>query len=257
MPTKISSPKATKPKAAYGIREARVDLAAAHRLAVMDNLHEGTWNHFSVTVPGILEEILLTPGDRHWSQVTASSLVVAASNAKKIETEGGFLWVGYRIHYPIHKARPDAVCVLHTHSPYATALSMLEGGRLLMAEQNALNFYGKVAYNDIYEGQVGGGHSGLSLGEQLAEALGDKTVLILKNHGVVVVGPSVAAAYFDLYLLERACQFQVLAWSTGQKLQLVPDEILKGLNDDNQPYKVGHFAAMKRVLDREQPDYQK
>jgi ribulose-5-phosphate 4-epimerase/fuculose-1-phosphate aldolase len=257
MPTDRSEPEVTVPKADYGIGEARVDLAAAHRLAVMDNLHEGSWNHFSVSVPGIPEEILLTPGDRHWSQVTASSLIVAKSDAKQIERRGGFLWVGYRIHYPIHMARPDAFCVLHTHSPYATALSMLEDGRLLMAEQNALNFYGKVAYNDVYEGQVGGGHSGLSLGEQLAEALGDKTVLILKNHGVIVVGPSVAAAYFDLYLLERACQFQVLAMSTGQRLQLVPDEILKGLRDDDGQYKVAHFAAMKRVLDREQADYLK
>ena len=248
-------PGVTSSRTEYGIREARVDLAAAHRLAVMDNLHEGSWNHFSVTVPGMPEEILLTPGDRHWSQVTASSLVIANAEAKKIEAQGGFLWVGYRIHYPIHVARPDAVCVLHTHSPYATALSMLEGGRLLMAEQNALNFYNKVAYNDVYEGQVGGGHTGLSLGEQLAEALGDKTVLFLKNHGVLVVGPSVAAAYFDLYLLERACQFQVLAMSTGRKLQLVPDEILKGLHDDEQQYKIEYFAAMKGVLDRNQRDY--
>jgi ribulose-5-phosphate 4-epimerase/fuculose-1-phosphate aldolase len=234
-------------------RRVRVDLSAAHRLAVADDLHEGTWNHFSAKVTGGL---LLTPPATHWSMVSASGLVeIAAAERERLEREGGMLWTAYRIHAPIQAARPEVGCVLHCHPPHALALSLLEGGRLEPVEQNALYFQGRIAYADLYDGTS---EFDLSHGEGMAELLGaEHTALLLKSHGVVVLGASVAEAYTDLYRLERACRAQVLALGTGRRLQAVPAEAVAkvaALNED-RPFKEAHFAAMKAVLDRREPDY--
>jgi len=236
----------------YGVKEARIDLAAAHRLAVRDDLHEGTWSHLSLTVPGRPTEMLISPGGRHWSQMRARdlSLLTGAETQAELESTSCLLWVGYRVHQPIHAARPDAVCVLHAHPPYATAITMVEGLHLEMAEQNALEFNELIAYADEYDGSP---EPGMEHGAALARALGDHAiVLFLKNHGVVVVGPSVAVAYTNLYMLERACRVFHLAHGYGRPLTLIPPELRAG--GDDRP-KLEHFAAMKRVLDAEEPDY--
>lgn len=238
----------TKP---YTLEKARVDLAAAHRLAVRDQLHEGTWNHLSLTVPGEPDKILITPEVCHWSLITASSLAVVGpdEDVERMQATNEHLWVGYRIHYPVHQARPDAACVLHAHPPYATALTMVEGGVLEWAEQNSLEFYGRVAYNDRYDSGV---PLGLDQGEEMATFLGpDAILLFLRNHGVVVVGPTVAIAYTNLYLLERYCRVQYLAKTMGTLVPIPEDR--RGGGGDN--FKTQHFAAMKRVLDKEEPDY--
>src|SRR5687767_13096620 len=120
---------------------ARIDLAAAHRLAVRDGLAEGTWNHLTLTHPEDDERMLMTPPDTHWSQVTASSLLDVGPDSEP----RGSAWIAYRIHYPIHAAHPDARCVFHVHSPGVVAISMLEDCRLRMVEQSALHFYGRCA----------------------------------------------------------------------------------------------------------------
>jgi ribulose-5-phosphate 4-epimerase/fuculose-1-phosphate aldolase len=235
----------------YTIAQARVDLAAAHRLAVRDDLHEGTWNHLSLSVPGDPDRILITPGVCHWSMVTASGLAVLGphEDTAALERDNEHLWVGYRIHYPLHRARSDAACVLHAHPPYATALTMIEGGVLEWAEQNSLEFYGKVAFNERYDSGV---PLDMDQGAEMAAALGDDAiVLFLRNHGVVVVGPTVAIAYTNLYLLERYCRVQYLAKTMGTIAPIPPDR--RGGGGDR--YKTEHFAAMKRVLDRDEPDY--
>ena len=244
--------RANPPEAAA--RQARVDLAAAHRLAVMDDLHEGTWNHFSAKVPGDPERILLTPSNTHWSQVTAGSLVeVGPEDRDSLRRGGGMPWTAYRIHAPIHAARPDIACVLHAHPPYALAISMLEGGRLEFAEQNALYFYGRIAYNDVYDGES---RLDASQGEAMAQALPPGVrVLVLKSHGVVVVGATIGAAYTDLYRLERACRAQILAMSTGRPLQRVSADAAERIAALNDESKHEHFDAMKRLLDEREPDY--
>jgi ribulose-5-phosphate 4-epimerase/fuculose-1-phosphate aldolase len=241
------------------VRQARIDLAAAHRLTVMDGMHEGTWNHYSVIVPDGSGRMLVTPAAWHWKMVTASSLLVIDRDGKRVEGEGEYDPSAYFIHYPIHRARPDAVCILHAHPPYATALAMVEGGRLEMADQNTLGMYDRIAYFDIWDGYV----LDLDHGQRLAEVLGDKRVLFLANHGVVVVGPSVAAAYSDLYKLERACMLQHHALSMGGKLRPMPPELASQIpafldKEGYGPagsYKEAYFAAMKRLLDVEQPSY--
>jgi ribulose-5-phosphate 4-epimerase/fuculose-1-phosphate aldolase len=245
------------PATEQAIRQARIDLAAAHRLAVRDDLHEGTWNHLSTSVPGAPERMLVSPSYMHWSQVRAGDIVeVGPGGAEDALDEAA--WIAYRIHYPIHSARPDAVCVMHTHAPYVVALAMTDA-ELNTAEQNALSFYESVAYTTEYDGVLG---DGLGQGEFMADALGDSaTVLFLKNHGAVVVGPTVGQTYTAMYLLERACRAQILAMSSGRPLQPVPEESMSSfamagyVEPKEKDFRHHHFEAMKRVLDVSSPDY--
>ncbi len=139
--------------------------------------------------------------------------------------------------------------------PYTTALTMLEGGRLEPAVQNALRFFGQVAYDENYNGLV----LDKAEGDRIVEALGDKKVLFLGNHGVIVTGPTVAAAFDDLYYLERACQAQVLAMSTHRPLKLVSAEIAlktqRQMELESQTTALYHFTALKRLLEKTDPSY--
>ena len=125
------------------------------------------------------------------------------------------------IHSRIHMACPQAKCILHTHMRYATAVTMIEGGRLEPVVQSALKFFGQIAYMDDF--------GGLALdedeGDRLARALGEKRILFLANHGVIVVGPSVAHAFNDLYYLEKACMAQITAMSSGRPLKRIPQQV--------------------------------
>jgi ribulose-5-phosphate 4-epimerase/fuculose-1-phosphate aldolase len=235
-------------------RAARVDLAAAFRLAVRMELHEGVCNHFSVMLPGG-NRFLLNRYGLHWSEVSASNLLALDAEGRVLEGEGEFEKTAFWIHSRIHRANRHAVCVLHTHMPYATALTLLEGGRLEMVEQNALRFYDDVAYDDTYNGLV----VDAAEGDRLAGVLGDKRVMFLANHGVIVVGASVAEAFDALYYLERACRLQVLARMMGGRLRAVRSEVVRAtramMRDDAPRYAGAHFAALRRLLDREEPDY--
>jgi ribulose-5-phosphate 4-epimerase/fuculose-1-phosphate aldolase len=240
-------------------RAARVDLAAAFRLAVRMDLHEGVCNHFSVMLPGEgaqgASRFLLNRYGLHWSEVSASNLLALDAEGRVLEGEGEYEKTAFWIHSRIHLAHPRAACVLHTHMPYATALTLLEGGRLEMAEQNALRFDGDIAYDDTYNGLV----VDAAEGDRLARALGSRRVLFLASHGVIVVGQSVAEAYDALYYLERACRLQVLARMMGGKLRAVRPEVVRAacamMRADAPKYAGAHFEALKRILGREEPDY--
>lgn len=235
-------------------RAARVDLAAAFRMAVRLDLHEGVCNHFTLMLPDG-KRFLLNRYGLHWSEVTASSLLALDADGNVLEGEGEFEKTAFYIHSRIHLRNPKAACVLHTHMPYATALTLLENGRLEMAEQNALRFAGDIAYDDTYNGLV----VDPAEGDRIAAALGDRRVLFLASHGVIVVGPSVAEAFDLLYYLERACRLQVLARSVGGRLRTVRPDVVKKtyrlMRDDAPAYAAAHFSALKRILDREEPDY--
>lgn len=239
-------------------RAARVDLAAAFRLAVRLDMHEGVCNHFSVMVPGEIGDrarFLLNRYGLHWSEVSASNLLTLDAEGRVLEGQGEYEKTAFWIHSRLHLAHRRAACVLHTHMPYATALTLLEGGRLEMVEQNALRFHDDIAYDDTYNGLV----VDAAEGDRLARALGEKRVLFLANHGVIVVGPSVAEAFDLLYYLERSCRLQVLARSMGGKLRSVRPEVVRAayamMRDDAPKYAGAHFEALKRILGREEPDY--
>ncbi len=227
---------------------ARELLAAAHRIAAHDGLAEGTWNHFSFMLDS--QRMLITPADRHWALVDGDSLVLSTGE-DSARARGLQFLIGYRIHQPLHDVRPEARCVLHTHPPYATALSLLDEPELILASQMSVGFAGRIAYNDRYDLIGGGG----SQGERIATALGDKDVLLLRGHGVVVVGRTIESAYLDLYTLELACRSQVLAMSTGQTLRPmgaieVAELIGSGpdrLEDEEDARR--HFRAMRELVD--------
>jgi ribulose-5-phosphate 4-epimerase/fuculose-1-phosphate aldolase len=233
---------------------ARVDLAAAFRLAVRMDLHEGVCNHFSTMLPDG-KRFLLNRYGLHWSEVSASNLLTLDAAGNVLDGEGEVETTAFYIHSRIHLANPRATCVLHTHMPYATALTLLEGGRLEMAEQNALRFFDDIAYDHTYNGLVVDDAEG----DRLAQVLGSKRVLFLASHGVIVVGPSMAEAFDLLYYLERACRLQVLARSMGGKLRSVRPEVVREtarlILRDTPKYAGAHFSALKRILEREEPDY--
>lgn len=234
----------------------RIDLAAAYRLAVRCELHESINNHFTARLPSDRDKFLVIPHGLHWSEVTASRLLVVDGEGGVVSGEGEVEPSALFIHSRILSARPDAVSVMHTHQPYATALAVLDGGRLLPVSQNALRFHGRVAYHDGYHGAAERAEEG----DLLARALGDKDVLFHASHGVMVAGPSIAKAFDDLYFLERAAMVQVLAQSTGQPLRFIPEEVAEGYVSPERPNHLrkqadDHFTALKRILDREEPDY--
>src|SRR5947208_12968075 len=201
------------------------------------------------------KRFLLNRYGLHWSEVTAANLLALDADGHLLEGEGEFEKTAFYIHSRIHLASPRAACVLHTHMPYATTLTLIESGRLEMVEQNALRFHEDIAYDDTYNGLV----VDEAEGDRLARVLGAKRVLFLANHGVIVVGPTVAEAFDSLYYLERASRLQVLARMMGGKRRAVRPEVVERtyrlMRADAPQYAGAHFGALKRLLDREEPAY--
>jgi ribulose-5-phosphate 4-epimerase/fuculose-1-phosphate aldolase len=231
----------------------RLELAAAYRLADRYHLNEGISNHFTARAG---DGFLVIPHGLHWSDVTASRLLLVDPRGEILEGKGEVEPSAFFIHSRILRARPDARCVMHTHQPYVTALTLVENGRLLPVSQNALRFHERIAYDDVYHGAADSSEEG----ERLSRALAEKDILFHAHHGVVVVGPTIAKAFDDLYFLERAAMVQVLAQSTGQSLRFIPDDVARGYVSETRPNNLRkqadeHFEALLRILDREEPDY--
>lgn len=248
----LSSARAVDP-----VKEAKIHLAAAHRLAVFHDLEEGIDNHFTVTLPGSEDRYLILPFGLHWSEARASDMIVFDETGATLEGEGVVELSAQCIHAPIHRISGARV-VLHTHQTWAVALNMLKNNRLLPASQTAAFFHGHIAYDDTYAGTA----DTLEEGERLAKVIGDKHVVFMKNHGVLVTGDTIAQAYRRLYKLERVCRAQVLAMSTGQPLEVLSEAIVAQVQSppEDDRHSRGerdrlYFEAMMRVLDRELPGY--
>ena len=234
--------------------EARADLAAALRWASRLGFGEGVCNHFSAALPGRADRFLINPQGLHWSEVTPGDLVVVDAHGSKISGRHKVEPTAFFIHGCIHRGKPAARCVLHTHMPYATTLTIIQDGRLEWASQNSLKFYGRIAYDDDY--------NGLALdeaeGDRMCARLADADVLFLANHGVIVTGESIATTFDDLYYLERACMLQVLGMGTGRALRTVPEAVAaktgRQMSEESDQARL-HFAALKRVLDRDEPGW--
>ena len=247
LPSRITDP----------VTQAKVHLAAAHRLAVLDQLEEGIDNHFTVTVPGRDDRYLILPFGLHWSEARASDMIVFDESGMTLEGEGVVELSAQCIHAPIHRITGARV-VLHTHQTWALALNMLQNNRLVPASQTAAFFHGRVAYDDTYLGTA----DTVDEGERLARVLGDKHILFMKNHGVIAVGDTVGQAYRRLYKLERVCRTQLLAMGSGQPLQVLSEEIIAQVQAPAEHDRHSRterdrlfFEAMMRVLDRENPGY--
>jgi ribulose-5-phosphate 4-epimerase/fuculose-1-phosphate aldolase len=239
------------------ITEAKVQLAAALRLATLHELEEGIDNHFTVSVPGREGQYLILPFGFHWSEARASDMVVFDDKGVTLEGNGTVELSAWCIHAPIHRLA-GAKVVLHTHQTWAVALNMLKDNRLLPATQTAAFMYRDIAYDDHYDGTA----DFPTEGERLAAVMQGKPIVFMKNHGVLVTGDTVAQAYRRLYKLERVCRTQVLAMSTGKPLEVLSDEVVEKVLQPAPLETHGReererlfFEAMMRVLDRELPGY--
>ena len=235
--------------------EDRKDLAATFRGAAMFSGQAGVCSHFSLRVSEDPLRFLLNPWGMYFSEASASELMLIDENGVEQSggRDGGF--AAFNIHSQIHAIHPEARCVLHTYMPYATAITMLDNGRLLPASQEALRFYDDIAYDDSYNGLA---HD-LAEGERIAHAMNTKHVLFLAHHGVIVVGASVAQAFDHLYYLERAAELQVKAMSCNVPLRLVADEVAKKtvqqFGREREHWARLHLNALRKKLDREEPQY--
>jgi len=236
--------------------QARVDLAAAYRYAVRLGFHEGIDNHFSLLLPGHNDLMLLNPYPLHWSEVTASNLLVVDFEGNRVAGSHEVEPTAFHIHFPLHRANPENFrCLLHTHMPYATAVACQESGRLEMIHQSSTKFVDQVAYLDTYNGLV----LDTEEGEHIAATMGDKPVLFMANHGVITAGRTVAEAFDRLYFLERACRVQILASSGGNIRKPISPRITARVAEQRVTAESlaadQLFAAFKRILAREEPDY--
>lgn len=235
--------------------QARVDLAAAYRLAAHFGWSEGICNHLTLMVPGTDDRFLLIPYGLHWSEVTASNLIMVDFDGNLIEGEGEAETTAFCIHAPLHRHLPQAACVLHTHQPNISAFCAIEDGRIEPVIQSSIRFYGHIAYDDDYAGLA----LDSSEGDRLAQVIGDKEVLMMRNHGVIVVGPTVSQAVDALYYLDRACDLQLKAMSSGRPLRPASDNMARHANQQIMPQvpdsSARHFASLKRLLDRVDPGY--
>lgn len=228
----------------------RRQLAAAFRLAEKFGFSEGICNHFSVAVPDRGgERYLINPYGLHWSEMRGQDLLLIDGDGRVVEGEGEVEATARNIHIAGHRANPRHACILHVHMPYATSITMIEGGRLEMAHQTAAFFYGRIAYQPF-----GGVALSEEEGERIAAAQKENPyadVIFLEHHGVTVGGPSIAQAFDQLYYLERACRQQVLAASQGKPLKIIPEPLLRETHRQYmQMVEVSaekHFAALMRV----------
>lgn len=237
------------------ISQLRVGLALALRAAAFHGLAEGVCNHFSVELQDQSGRFLLNPRGLLWEEVQADDIVLIDVQGNILAGRHAVEPTAMFIHAAIHRIANKA-CVLHTHMPYATALTSIQDGKIEMCTQNAFRYWGRIAYDDKY----GGVALSNDEGERMCRAMGDKDILFLRNHGVIVSGPTVAQAYDDLYYLERAAMVQVLAMQTGRPLhnidEATAEHTARQIAGEAQQAFL-HFESLKRLLNRDEPDWQK
>lgn len=237
------------------IWQARIDIAACLRMAARLGLTEGICNHFSAVVPGYPDLFIVNRLGWAFQEATASSLLICDFDGNVVSGDGVPEATAFFIHARLHKMVPRVGAAFHTHMPNATALSMIEGEPLVFAGQTALKFYGRVAVDENYNGLA----LDASEGDRIASVLGDKDILFMKNHGIMVCAPNIAEAWDDLYYLERACEVQLKAMSSGRRLLPVAPGIASHaasqMREGDPESARMHLESIRRVLDQQEPDY--
>ena len=236
-------------------QEVREDLAAAYRLVAHFGMTDLVFTHLSARLPGQGHRFLVNPYGLLFEEITASSLVVVdAEGAPLQETSWPVNPAGFVIHSAVHLGREDAMCVMHTHTLAGMAVAA-QTGALLPLNQISMEFDGRVALHD-YEGIAA--DDNLSERDRLVQDLGDRPCMILRHHGLLTVGNTVAEAFYWMYYLEQACRIQLAAQSSGVPLAVPPAPVVRRARDQfgTGPTKGWlPWQALKRKLDREQSDY--
>jgi ribulose-5-phosphate 4-epimerase/fuculose-1-phosphate aldolase len=234
----------------------RKDLAAAFRWTARLNMHEAVANHFSLAINADGSEFLINPNQMHFSKIKASDLlVIDANDPETLEGPNAPDITAWGLHSAIHRHCPHARCAMHVHPMFSTVLASLADSRLLPIDQNTATFFNRYVIDDSY--------GGLALeeeGERCAQLLQDpkKTVMIMGNHGIMVIGKSVAETFNRMYYFERAAETYIRALQTGQKLRILSDTIAEKTASEVDQYPEQsdrHLAELKEILDSEHSDY--
>ncbi|TCL01590.1 ribulose-5-phosphate 4-epimerase/fuculose-1-phosphate aldolase [Shimia isoporae] len=234
----------------------RVDMAAAFRWAERLNWHEGVANHFSLAVNEVGTQFLMNRNQVHFSRIKASDLLLLdANDPETLSGPDAPDPTAWGLHGGIHRHCPHARCVMHVHSIFATVLASLADSNLPPIDQNCATFYNRYVIDDGY-----GGLAFEDEGERCAGLLTDpkKKVMIMGNHGVLVIGDSVADTFNRLYYFERAAETYIRALQTGQPLRVLPDDIAEKTARELEEYPeqdVRHLAELKAILDDEGSNY--
>ena len=234
----------------------RVDLAASFRWTARLNMHEGVSNHFSLSVNDDGTKFLMNPNQLHFSLVTASNmLLLDANDPATMDRPDAPDPTAWGLHGALHRLCPHARCAMHVHSIHATVLACMKDPVLPPLDQNCAIFYDRIAYDTEY--------GGLALDEEAeraCHALKDpsKQVLIMGNHGIMVIGSTVADTFNRMYYFERACEIYVKALWTGRELAVISDDLAAQVAREGDEFGIEadrHLDSIKLLLDRSEPDY--
>jgi ribulose-5-phosphate 4-epimerase/fuculose-1-phosphate aldolase len=234
----------------------RCDMAAAFRWTARLNMHEAVANHFSLAVNESGTRFLINPNGRHFRRITASNLVeIDANDPATMSRPDAPDPTAWGLHGSIHRALPHARCVMHVHSIHATVLASLADSRLPAIDQTSAMFHNRLVVDDHY-----GGMAFEEEGARCATLLADpKTiVMVMGNHGVLVIGQTVAEAFNRLYYFERAAETYIRALQTGRPLRVLPDTIAEKTAQEWEAYPGfadAHLSELRAILDAESPDY--
>ena len=225
----------------------RIDLAASLRLSAKLGMHEAVANHFSAAVSEDGKSFLLNPKWVHFSKVKASDLILVHADDPDSFEKGKIDSTAWAIHGQIHQLRPDIKVIMHLHPVYATALSCLKNPTLLPIEQNSARYFNRVSYDSNYSGMA----DQLAEGQRLAGLLKDNSRLLMGNHGVLIGSHDIGVAFDDIYTFERASQILIHAYSTGQTLNILNDQVAEKTAQDwekIEDFSIAHFEQMKSIL---------
>ncbi len=233
--------------------EERRQLAAALRWSARLNMHEGIANHYSLAVSDDGATFLMNPYGRHWSKMRASDLVELNAHSEPTDLGGDVDPTAWAIHGALHHQVPHARCIMHLHPKYSTALACLKDPSLPPIDQNSMRFFNRVATDDGYDGMGLGDEA-----ERLARILGNRSVMMMGQHGILAAGPSVAQCFDDLYYFEKAAETYMIALATDRQLNIASDAVAEKTAQQWEDYPGAadkHLSAIRSVLDEEEPEY--
>ncbi|WP_246476316.1 class II aldolase/adducin family protein [Roseibium litorale] len=235
--------------------QARIDLAAALRMTVRADMHEAVANHYSIALSADGKRFLINPKWVHFSRVKASDLILVDMNDPEATRERQDLDTTARIiHGQVHSLCPSARVIMHLHPIMTTALASLDPPEMPAIDQNSARYYNRVAVDLHYGGMANSEEEGA----RLAGLMGNRSRMLMGNHGVMITAPTIGEAWDDIYTFDRASKIVIAAMSTGRPLKLLSHEAAEQTAQDWESipdFCIQHFEEMKLILDKECPDY--